>query len=124
MQPDAHDAESPSADGTDVPEPLVARMEAEVEQLRHSVSSHAGIDQAVGVLLTMGRMTPDEALDTLREVSSRTGTPVDRLAELLVDYPRSGSLPAAVRRELERQVVRPRADGEHRDGDGQGRDRP
>ncbi|MFD8568979.1 ANTAR domain-containing protein [Streptomyces sp. NPDC059639] len=115
MQPDARDArdaKTGSDDGTEPPERLVARMEAEIAGLRRSVSSHAGIDQAVGVILTMGRMTPAQARDALHEVAARTGVTTAHLARLLVDYPRTGLLPAPVRQELEAQVVLRRAQGE------------
>ncbi|MYT75531.1 MULTISPECIES: ANTAR domain-containing protein [unclassified Streptomyces] len=112
MQPDARDTQPGSDDGTEPSAPTVARMEDEIAHLRREMSSHAGIDQAVGVILTMGRMTPAEALDALREVSASTGVRADRLARMLIDFPRTGTLPAAVRQELERQVVLRRAPDE------------
>ncbi|MER5946908.1 ANTAR domain-containing protein [Streptomyces sp. NPDC001904] len=112
MQPDARDGRLGPDDGSEPSERLVERMEDEIARLRRSMSSHAGIDQAVGVILTMGRMTPAEARDALHEVSARTGVTTARLAELLVDYPRTGLLPAPVRQELERQVVLRRAPDE------------
>lgn len=36
-------------------------LQEEVEQLKEAVASHAVVDQAIGVVVALGRMTPDEA---------------------------------------------------------------
>ncbi|MYW63458.1 ANTAR domain-containing protein [Streptomyces sp. SID8379] len=109
MQPDACEPQS-APDATEASEAQAA-LETEIARLRDSMGARAGIDQAVGVILTMGRMTPAEAWDVLREVSMRTDVTVRQVARQLVEYARSGELPRPVRDELERQVMRRGPDG-------------
>lgn len=40
----------------------IRQLEAQVSPLQQAVTSHAVIDQVTGVIVTVGRMTPDEAL--------------------------------------------------------------
>ncbi|WDV56727.1 ANTAR domain-containing protein [Streptomyces coeruleorubidus] len=49
--------------------------------------AHARIDQATGVLVALGGITPDEAWDLLREVSMNTNTKLRMVAESLVGRP-------------------------------------
>jgi len=78
----------------------IRELEAEVTQLRHAVTAHALIDQAIGVLVAVGRITPEEAWDALRETSMCTNTKLRQVAELVVDWARNGYLPADIRDEL------------------------
>ncbi|MBO1332266.1 ANTAR domain-containing protein [Streptomyces sp. VRA16 Mangrove soil] len=104
MQPDARDPE-PGSDAPHSPARQLAELEAEVARLRAALHARAVIDQAVGVILALGRMTPAEAWDVLREVSMRTDIPVQQVARMLVDHPRTGPIPQPVRGELERQLI-------------------
>lgn len=63
------------------------------------------IDQAAGVLIAVGRMTSAEAWDVLRETSMRTDIKLRNVAELLVEWGRSGALCADIRTELNRQLA-------------------
>lgn len=63
------------------------------------------IDQAVSVLIAVGRMTSAEAWDVLRETSMRTDIKLRNVAELLVEWGRSGALCADIRTELNRQLA-------------------
>ncbi|MFI8933439.1 ANTAR domain-containing protein [Streptomyces sp. NPDC053474] len=83
----------------------VRELQDRVEQLQQAVRSHAVIDQAIGVVLTVGRMTPEEAWDVLREVSMRTNTKLRTVAQHVLAWPRTGDLPAVLRVELERQLA-------------------
>ncbi|WP_394435835.1 ANTAR domain-containing protein [Streptomyces sp. SGAir0957] len=84
-----------------------AQLEAQAAHLRQMVSGRAVLDQAVGVLLTLGRITPAGAWDVLREISERTAVPVRETAAHLVGYARSGELPDGLRAELERHLPGP-----------------
>ncbi|MFD3480384.1 ANTAR domain-containing protein [Streptomyces sp. NPDC058695] len=68
----------------------------------------AVVDQAVGVLIAVGRMTPADAWDVLRETSMRTDIKLRHVAELLVEWGRSGVLCADIRTELDRQLAQRR----------------
>ncbi|MER7201350.1 ANTAR domain-containing protein [Streptomyces sp. CB01635] len=65
----------------------------------------AVVDQAAGVLIAVGRMTPADAWDVLRETSMRTDIKLRHVAELLVEWGRSGVLCADIRTELDRQLA-------------------
>ncbi|MFF1519494.1 ANTAR domain-containing protein [Streptomyces sp. NPDC058305] len=52
----------------------VAELKDENAHLQQAVHAHAVIDQAIGVLLAAGGLTPDQGWNALREVSQRTNT--------------------------------------------------
>ncbi|MEU6394344.1 ANTAR domain-containing protein [Streptomyces sp. NPDC046939] len=91
--PNPHDADA-----------RVAELEKEVVQLKEAVVSHADVDQAVGVLIGVARLSPAYAFDVLREVSQRTNIKLRQVALLTVRWAQSGVLPARVRTELHRQL--------------------
>jgi AmiR/NasT family two-component response regulator len=63
--------------------------------------ARASIDQAMGVLVALGGITPDQAWDLLREVSMNTNTKLRTVAEALVAWPAEGALPEDVREALD-----------------------
>ncbi|WP_168723979.1 ANTAR domain-containing protein [Streptomyces sp. A1499] len=65
---------------------------------------HATTYYAIGVLLVLGRLTPDEARHVLRNISQRTNTKLRDVATLLVRWAGSGELPADIRGELAHQL--------------------
>ncbi|MEW2529051.1 ANTAR domain-containing protein [Streptomyces sp. NPDC047071] len=83
----------------------VHALEEHVDQLKHAVRSHAVIDQAIGVVLTVGQLTPEEAWDVLREISMRTDIKLRTVAEHLLTWAQTGDLPSALHTELERQLT-------------------
>ncbi|EPH43060.1 ANTAR domain-containing protein [Streptomyces aurantiacus] len=83
----------------------VQALREEVAQLRHAVHSHATVDQAMGVVIAVGGLTPEEAWDVLREVSMRTNTKLRLVAEQLVTWGRTAELDPTLRSELERQLT-------------------
>ncbi|WP_372349270.1 ANTAR domain-containing protein, partial [Streptomyces sp. KL116D] len=103
MKPDAPQPPEPTA-YREAAEARMNELEGEVSQLKHAVASHADIDQAIGVVLAVGRLTPAEAWDVLRETSMRTNTKLHRLGELVVEWGRGGELPADIRTEMDRQL--------------------
>ncbi|MFC9926185.1 ANTAR domain-containing protein [Streptomyces sp. NPDC127190] len=89
------------------------RLLAENEQLQQAVTSHAVIDQAIGAVVVLGRIAPEEAWRALRDVSQRTNTKLRTVAEHILDYVQGGPLPEPERIELAKAVARYRrcADG-------------
>lgn len=79
-------------------------LQREVDQLQEAVASHAVVDQAIGVLVALGRMTPDEGWTVLREVSQHTNIKLRQVAEMILLWGRGGPLPEVVRGELEALV--------------------
>lgn len=82
------------------------RLHAENEQLRQALDSRACIDQAIGVLVALGRIGPADGWTVLREVSQHTNTKLRTVAEQVLafaqhgrlDEPLHGELDAALRR--------------------------
>lgn len=76
------------------------RLIEENRHLQEGMQTRARIDQAMGVVVALGGITPDEAWDLLREVSMNTNTKLRTLAEALVGWAAGGALPDDVRRAL------------------------
>ncbi|WP_149179713.1 ANTAR domain-containing protein [Streptomyces sp. TRM49041] len=85
----------------------VKELESKIAQLEQAVVSHAVIDQAIGVVVTVGRMSPSEAWDVLREVSMCTNIKLRHVAELVVHWGRTGVCAADIRGELVRRIASP-----------------
>ncbi|WP_413755191.1 ANTAR domain-containing protein [Streptomyces sp. MMBL 11-3] len=73
-------------------------------QLQQAVHAHAVIDQAIGVVVTVGRLPPERGWHVLREISQRTNTKLRTVTEHLVDRPRTHDLPETFATELYRQL--------------------
>ncbi|MFF9814899.1 ANTAR domain-containing protein [Streptomyces sp. NPDC014006] len=84
----------------------IRELEETVAQLRQAVTSHAVIDQAIGVVVAVGRVPPAEAWDALRETSMCTNVKLRRVAQLVVAWARTGVLPADVRAHLTARLGR------------------
>ncbi|MGW7524161.1 ANTAR domain-containing protein [Streptomyces sp. NPDC054783] len=82
------------------------RLTTENEQLRRAVSSHAVIDQAIGAVLVLGQIAPEEAWRALRDVSQRTNTKLRTVAEHILEYAQGGTLPEPERIELGKAIDR------------------
>lgn len=72
-----------------------------MDQLKEAVTSHAVVDQAIGLVVALARVTPDQGWAVLREVSQHTNTRLRNVAELILAWGRSGVMPAEIRVELE-----------------------
>lgn len=75
-------------------------LQEEVGQLRQALISHALIDQAIGVVITVSRLRPEQGWDALKHMSQHTNTKLREVARCLVQWPAHGTLPEAVRRAL------------------------
>lgn len=82
------------------------RLQVENRQLQRAVTSHAVIDQAIGALVVLGRMAPEDAWRALRDVSQRTNVKLRTVAEHLLEYSQGGTLPEPERLELGRAITR------------------
>ncbi|MEU6324530.1 ANTAR domain-containing protein [Streptomyces sp. NPDC047009] len=72
--------------------------------MERAVYSHAVIDQAIGVVVAVGRLTPADAWDLLRETSMCTNTKLRHVAELVVTLGVTGNLVADIREDLARRL--------------------
>ncbi|EGX58150.1 hypothetical protein SZN_19290 [Streptomyces zinciresistens K42] len=82
------------------------RLERECEQLRRAVASHAVVDQALGAVVALGQIAPEEAWRALRDVSQRTNTKLRTVAEHVLAFAQGAELPEAERLELRRAIAR------------------
>ncbi|MFJ6123417.1 ANTAR domain-containing protein [Streptomyces sp. NPDC092129] len=85
----------------------IKELQGKVAQLEQAVDSHALIDQAIGVIVAVGRLTPDTAWDLLRETSMCTNIKLRHVAELVITWGATGHLAADLREELARRLPSP-----------------
>ncbi|WP_327181150.1 ANTAR domain-containing protein [Streptomyces sp. NBC_01334] len=71
-------------------------LQEEVEQPKAAVASHAVVDRAVEVMVTLGRMQPDQGWIVLKEVSQHTDAKLRHLAELILVRGRTGETRGSV----------------------------
>ncbi|KAA0920544.1 ANTAR domain-containing protein [Streptomyces apricus] len=74
-------------------------------QLHQAVRSHAVVDQAIGVVIALSRVTPEAGWNILKETSQHTNIKLRHVAELVVEWARTGQLPSDIRTELERRLA-------------------
>ncbi|MEU6773711.1 ANTAR domain-containing protein [Streptomyces sp. NPDC046759] len=98
----------------------MAALQEEVAQLRWAVVSHAVVDQAIGVVITVGGLRPDQGWEVLKQVSQHTNVKLREVARHVVQWPASGRLPDDIRRALSAAVdrLREEPDGSARSEEG------
>ncbi|EFE71243.1 MULTISPECIES: ANTAR domain-containing protein [Streptomyces] len=79
----------------------ILQLEEEVQQLKDAVVSHAVVDQAIGMIVAIGRVSPDQGWTVLKEVSQHTNIKLRSIAEMILAWGRTGVMPAEVRAALE-----------------------
>lgn len=75
----------------------IEELQEEVAQLRQALVSHAVVDQAIGVVMTVSGLRSEQGWEVLRTVSQRTNTKLRDVALHVVHWPDVGSLPAEIR---------------------------
>jgi hypothetical protein len=85
------------ADETD----RILELQEEINQLKEAVASHAVVDQAIGMAVALGRVTPDQGWEVLKDVSQHTNIKLRNVAELILIWGRNGEMPPEIRVELE-----------------------
>ena len=81
-------------------------LEEQVDQLKEAVASHAVVDQAIGMVVALGRVSPDEGWEVLKDVSQHTNIKLRNVAELILIWGRSGTMPPEIRGRLEEALDR------------------
>ncbi|OIK07614.1 ANTAR domain-containing protein [Streptomyces monashensis] len=76
-------------------------LEEQILQLKEAVTSHAVVDQGMGMVVALGRVSPDEAWVVLKEVSQHTNIKLRNVADMILIWGRTGEMPADIRAELE-----------------------
>ncbi|MGW3122540.1 ANTAR domain-containing protein [Streptomyces sp. NPDC001107] len=85
------------ADETD----RIFALQEEVDQLKEAIVSHAVVDQAIGMMVALGRVAPDQGWAVLKDVSQHTNIKLRNVAELILIWGRNGDLPPQIKAELE-----------------------
>ncbi|MGW3160330.1 ANTAR domain-containing protein [Streptomyces sp. NPDC001089] len=80
-------------------------LQNENAQLKETMRTHAVVDQAAGIILAMGQLTPEEGRDVLDGVSETTGIKLRHVSELIVDWARTGQLCSDIRTALDHQLT-------------------
>ncbi|MGW0908582.1 ANTAR domain-containing protein [Streptomyces sp. NPDC002853] len=83
---------------------MVLELQDEVEQLKQAVWAHATVDQAIGVVVVLGQLSPDEAWNVIRQVSMRTNTKLRDVSQQIITWGRTGVLDDRLRHELRDQI--------------------
>ncbi|MFE9452757.1 ANTAR domain-containing protein [Streptomyces sp. NPDC006739] len=78
----------------------VERLRTTNGQLQRAVSSHALVDQAIGVVVVLAGVDPATAWEVLREISQRTNTKLSTVAADVLDFAQGAFLSGRVRDEL------------------------
>ncbi|MEU6919316.1 ANTAR domain-containing protein [Streptomyces olindensis] len=79
----------------------IFELQEEIQQLKEAVVSHAVVDQAIGMVVVLGRVSPDQGWAVLKEVSQHTNIKLRNVAELIIIWGRTGVMPEEIRAELE-----------------------
>ncbi|KMS85376.1 ANTAR domain-containing protein [Streptomyces sp. NRRL WC-3725] len=98
--------------GRDEQTDQVKALQEEVEQLRRALGSHALVDQAIGVVITVGGLRPEQGWEVLRHMSQHTNIKLREVARCLVEWPSRGRLPEVIRRALPAAVEHVRTQAE------------
>lgn len=88
---------------------MISELQKEIGQLQEAVVSHTVVDQAIGVVIALGRLRPDQGFGVLREVSQRTNTRLRQIAELIVDWAGGEQLPDEIRAALDEALATARS---------------
>ena len=83
----------------------LAQLRQEIDQLQEAIASHAVIDQAIGVVISLGKLPPEQGFEVLRTVSQHTNTKLREVAALIVNWPAGGPLSDEIRRVLEQALT-------------------
>ncbi|MFF7970664.1 ANTAR domain-containing protein [Streptomyces sp. NPDC007905] len=87
----------------------IGELREEIGQLQDAVVSHAVVDQAIGVVIAVGGLRPDQGFEVLRDVSQNTNIKLRQIAERIVDWVHTDRLPDEIREALDRALAAARS---------------
>lgn len=79
----------------------IFQLQEQIRQLKEAIVSHAVVDQAIGMVVVLARVTPDEGWLVLKEVSQHTNIKLRNVAEAILIWGRAGVMPPEIRAALE-----------------------
>ncbi|MFE9837628.1 ANTAR domain-containing protein [Streptomyces sp. NPDC005551] len=77
----------------------------ELAQLQQAVSSHAVVDQAIGIVVALAGLRTEDAWHVVREISQHTNIKMRHVAELIVEWAQTGHLASDIRHHLQRSLA-------------------
>ncbi|MEV5880204.1 ANTAR domain-containing protein [Streptomyces sp. NPDC052101] len=80
----------------------ITELREEVDELKQTVASHAVVDRAIGMMVAVGRVTPEQGWEVLKDISQHTNIKLRNVAELILIWGSKGDLPPEISAELER----------------------
>lgn len=92
----------------------IADLESEVAHLRQALKSRALIDHAIGVVITIGGLPPEDGLEVLKYISQHTNIKLREVADDLVRWPSTRHLTRPVRLALPHAIEHARRMRRHR----------
>ncbi|MFJ4715374.1 ANTAR domain-containing protein [Streptomyces sp. NPDC088785] len=95
--------------------PKIAGLQDEMRQLQQAIVSHSVVDHAIGVVISLGGLTPDQGWDVLKEVSQHTNTKLREIAGQVIAWTCGGELPDDTRQALDTALLRARDPGAGRE---------
>lgn len=75
-------------------------------QLRQALASHAVVDQAIGVLVVLGQIHPEDGFTVLREISQHTNIKLSAVAEHVLKHAQGAVLSDLLAGELHAALAR------------------
>ncbi|MFE2099712.1 ANTAR domain-containing protein [Streptomyces sp. NPDC059468] len=87
----------------------ISELQTEISQLQEAVVSHTVVDQAIGVVIALGGLRPEQGFQVLREVSQHTNTKLRQVCELIVDWVHGEQLPDEIRTSLDKALATARS---------------
>jgi anti-anti-sigma regulatory factor len=82
-----------------------ASLHDELAQLQRAVSSHAVVDQAIGIVVALAGLRTEDAWHVVREISQHTNIKMRHVAELIVEWAHTGHLASDIRHQLQKSLT-------------------
>lgn len=87
----------------------ITELQRDNSRLQTAITSHAAIDQAVGVVIALGGLCPRQGFAVLKDVSQHTNLKLRTIAELVVEWVSTQRLPDDVQHALDTALRRARS---------------
>ncbi|MEW2571860.1 ANTAR domain-containing protein [Streptomyces sp. NPDC047070] len=83
----------------------IGELQEENGQLQEAVVAHAVIDQAIGVIIAVGRLRPEQGFEVLRTVSQHTNRKLRHVAQQIINWPHNDTLDPDIRTALDHALT-------------------
>lgn len=90
----------------DDPATRISNLQRDNDHLQTAITSHAVIDQAIGVIIALGGLRPQQGFDVLRDVSQHTNIKLREIAGLVVDWALTRNMSDEIHKALDAALAR------------------